>query len=157
MATHLKASRIACKIRQDTRTANLAYNKDKMRRGSRAPKCSILLLAVCGVHMAMLTDAAIMAVDLGSEFLKVSVVKPGRSPFSIVVNEMCASRTLCRRNEFLSDGCTGRMLISRPPFDPCTQLSPILLHFTRPQLIRCTFRASPPTRYRFLPAHALYL
>ena len=34
-----------------------------------------------------------MAVDLGGEFLKVSVVKPGRTPISIVTNEMSKRRT----------------------------------------------------------------
>ena len=45
---------------------------------------------------------AIMAVDLGSEWLKVSVVKPGRSPFSIVVNEMCARSRPSLRNPALA-------------------------------------------------------
>ena len=49
------------------------------------------LLLVLGVCASLgIAQGAIMAVDLGSEWLKVSVVKPGRSPFSIVVNEMCA-------------------------------------------------------------------
>ena len=49
------------------------------------------LLLVLGVCASLgVAHGAIMAVDLGSEWLKVSVVKPGRSPFSIVVNEMCA-------------------------------------------------------------------
>ncbi len=48
----------------------------------------LLVLGVCASLGA--AHGAIMAVDLGSEWLKVSVVKPGRSPFSIVVNEMCA-------------------------------------------------------------------
>jgi len=34
-----------------------------------------------------------MAVDLGGEFLKVSIVKPGRTPISIVTNEMSKRRT----------------------------------------------------------------
>lgn len=34
-----------------------------------------------------------MAVDLGGEFLKVSVVKPGRIPISVVSNEMSKRRT----------------------------------------------------------------
>lgn len=56
----------------------------------RGVRASILLLAICALLGAARIEAAYMAVDLGSEFLKVSVVKPGRSPFSIVVNEMCA-------------------------------------------------------------------
>ena len=48
-----------------------------------------MILALCMLASLGLAHGAIMAVDLGSEWLKVSVVKPGRSPFSIVVNEMC--------------------------------------------------------------------
>jgi hypoxia up-regulated 1 len=36
---------------------------------------------------------AIMAVDLGAEFLKISLVKPGRTPISIVHNEMSKRKT----------------------------------------------------------------
>jgi len=44
---------------------------------------------VLGVVLASSqASAALMAVDLGSEFLKISVVKPGRIPISIVNNEM---------------------------------------------------------------------
>lgn len=35
----------------------------------------------------------LMAVDFGGEFIKVSVVKPGRTPISIVPNEMSKRRT----------------------------------------------------------------
>jgi hypoxia up-regulated 1 len=35
----------------------------------------------------------LMAVDLGGEFLKVSVVAPGRIPISIVINEMSRRKT----------------------------------------------------------------
>ena len=62
-----------------------------MHRGRPAPVGSILMLALCALLGASRVEAAYMAVDLGSEFLKVSVVKPGRSPFSIVVNEMCVA------------------------------------------------------------------
>ena len=49
-----------------------------------------MMFVLCILASLGLSHGAIMAVDLGSEWLKVSVVKPGRSPFSIVVNEMCA-------------------------------------------------------------------
>ena len=41
----------------------------------------------------MVHGGPLMAVDLGGEFLKVSVVKPGRTPISIVTNEMSKRRT----------------------------------------------------------------
>ncbi len=70
------------------------------------------LLLVLGVCASLgVAHGAIMAVDLGSEWLKVSVVKPGRSPFSIVVNEMCALYTA----HMISPACS---LSSR--FIPCS-------------------------------------
>jgi len=44
----------------------------------------LLVLAQC----LLSTYAALMAIDLGSEYIKVCLVKPGRTPISIVVNEM---------------------------------------------------------------------
>ena len=37
------------------------------------------------------SPSALLAVDLGSEWLKASVVAPGRSPISIVLNEVRAA------------------------------------------------------------------
>lgn len=39
------------------------------------------------------SQAALLAVDLGSEFLKVSLVKPGRTPIAVVINEMSKRRS----------------------------------------------------------------
>lgn len=47
------------------------------------------LLLVAAMALALpTTHAALMAVDFGSEFVKVSLVRPGRAPVSIVLNEM---------------------------------------------------------------------
>jgi hypoxia up-regulated 1 len=46
------------------------------------------MLAICSQ-----VQASLMAVDLGSEFIKVSLIKPGRTPISIVVNEMSKRKT----------------------------------------------------------------
>lgn len=46
-----------------------------------------LLLALPACH------AGIMAVDLGAEFLKVALVQPGRTPISIVINEISKRKT----------------------------------------------------------------
>ena len=45
------------------------------------------------LQAALVQCGPLMAVDLGGEFLKVSVVKPGRTPISIVTNEMSKRRT----------------------------------------------------------------
>jgi hypoxia up-regulated 1 len=47
----------------------------------------LVLLIACTAFIST-AQAAVLAVDLGSEFLKVSIVKPGRTPISIVLNEM---------------------------------------------------------------------
>lgn len=53
---------------------------------SKAPKWVVLALVLCSAATAV--QGSLMAIDLGSEFLKVCLVKPGRTPISIVVNEM---------------------------------------------------------------------
>jgi hypothetical protein len=45
------------------------------------------------VQASFVHGGPLMAVDLGGEFLKVSVVKPGRTPISVVTNEMSKRRT----------------------------------------------------------------
>jgi hypoxia up-regulated 1 len=43
------------------------------------------LLLLCSLLVS--AQAALLAVDYGSEWIKASVVAPGRSPISIVLNE----------------------------------------------------------------------
>eukprot|EP00210_Caulerpa_lentillifera_P001908 g1835.t1 len=50
----------------------------------------LLLLIACFIHEL---SAALFAVDLGSEFIKVSLIKPGRVPISIVHNELSKRKT----------------------------------------------------------------
>ncbi|GLI64023.1 hypothetical protein VaNZ11_007184 [Volvox africanus] len=52
-----------------------------MRRG-------VALAVACVALLAQVATAALMSIDLGSEYLKVCLVKPGRTPISIAVNEM---------------------------------------------------------------------
>ncbi|GIL45761.1 hypothetical protein Vafri_2912 [Volvox africanus] len=52
-----------------------------MRRG-------VALAVACVALLAHAATAALMSIDLGSEYLKVCLVKPGRTPISIAVNEM---------------------------------------------------------------------
>ena len=46
------------------------------------------LVAACLVACVVCAGASLVAIDLGSDFLKVALIKPGRTPISIVVNEM---------------------------------------------------------------------
>jgi len=43
-----------------------------------------LCLLACGAT----AHASLLAIDLGSEYFKVCLIKPGRTPISVVVNEM---------------------------------------------------------------------
>ena len=54
---------------------------------------TLLLLAVMLVHLSCSQAAPVMAVDLGSEFLKVSVVKSGKIPIATVLNEASKRKT----------------------------------------------------------------
>lgn len=50
-----------------------------------------LLLPACVLALLLAAWSAtgsMMAVDLGSEFIKVALIKPGRTPIAVVVNEM---------------------------------------------------------------------
>lgn len=48
----------------------------------------ILLLLSASMCFVSLTTANMIAIDLGSEYLKVAAIKPGKVPIQIVVNEM---------------------------------------------------------------------
>lgn len=50
-------------------------------------KCALLAVLVAAIAVSH-ASAALLAVDLGSDFIKVCLVKPGRTPISVVVNEM---------------------------------------------------------------------
>ncbi|EIE21504.1 HSP70-domain-containing protein [Coccomyxa subellipsoidea C-169] len=50
-------------------------------------------LVLCILQITAVCAGPLMAVDFGGEFIKVSVVKPGRTPISIVPNEMSKRRT----------------------------------------------------------------
>lgn len=52
-----------------------------------------LLLALLASQLLVSGLAALIAIDLGSEFLKVSLIKPGRIPISIVSNEISKRKT----------------------------------------------------------------
>lgn len=54
----------------------------------RAAPLLALALAVAVLYAAPAAASASCAVDLGSEFLKVALIKPGKTPIAVVVNEM---------------------------------------------------------------------
>lgn len=51
------------------------------------------LLALIALVLAASATASMIAVDLGSEYLKVSLIKPGRTPIAVVTNEMSKRKT----------------------------------------------------------------
>ena len=52
-----------------------------------------LCICLLGALQPLAQAAPVMAVDYGSDALKVSVVKAGRPPTSIVINELSKRRT----------------------------------------------------------------
>jgi hypoxia up-regulated 1 len=52
-----------------------------------------LLLAVLASQLLLGGLGALVSIDLGSEFLKVALIKPGRIPIAIVANEMSKRKT----------------------------------------------------------------
>ena len=52
-----------------------------------------LAAVLAAAFLLAAAHASMIAVDLGSEFLKVSLIKPGRTPIAIVVNEMSKRKT----------------------------------------------------------------
>lgn len=54
----------------------------------KSSAAGLSLLATVLVCQLLAAQASLLAIDLGSEYLKVCLVKPGRTPISIVVNEM---------------------------------------------------------------------
>jgi len=54
---------------------------------------ALLALAALAALLQAAAAGPLMAIDFGGEFIKVSVVKPGRTPISIVPNEMSKRRT----------------------------------------------------------------
>jgi molecular chaperone DnaK (HSP70) len=78
----------------------------------------------CLVLLAILatTYAALMAVDLGSEFIKISIVKPGRAPVSIVLNEMSKRKTPAQVRNTI---CLGlQVAATRKEMFDCAQMLP---------------------------------
>lgn len=64
------------------------------RRCSSAAVAAAALAALAVLTVAVRpASSALLAIDLGSEFLKLSIVKPGRIPISIVINEMSKRKT----------------------------------------------------------------
>lgn len=59
----------------------------KLPRLGRAAALLLALLAGTAIA-ATASHGSLMSIDLGAEFLKVCLVKPGRTPIAVVVNEM---------------------------------------------------------------------
>ena len=64
-------------------------------RNHRDVLSALVLCSICigGLSNLPKVEASVMAIDLGSEYLKISILKPGRIPISIVTNEMSKRKT----------------------------------------------------------------
>lgn len=65
----------------------------RRRAGPSLPLLAALLAAAAVCAAAVPQVSPVMAIDLGAEFLKLSIVKPGRIPISVVINEMSKRKT----------------------------------------------------------------
>eukprot|EP00898_Chlorokybus_atmophyticus_P000372 jgi/Chlat1/1335/Chrsp118S01754 len=65
----------------------------RLARALTAARCSPLLLLLVLAGIVCCAHGAVLGIDLGSEFIKVSIVKPGRAPVGIVTNEMSKRKT----------------------------------------------------------------
>ena len=57
---------------------------------------SFVVAALAVLALAATSNALVIGVDLGTEFMKVALVKPGR-PFEIVLNGFSKRKTTARR------------------------------------------------------------
>lgn len=131
-----------------------------MRRRASLPLLAALLAAAAVGAAAVPQVSPVLAIDLGAEFLKLSIVKPGRIPISIVINEMSKRKTpalvafvdgdrlvgeeAAAVASRYPDRVYGRLLdlLGRPADDP--QLSAMLKASYRPySLERAPNRTSP--------------
>ncbi|CAD7703207.1 unnamed protein product [Ostreobium quekettii] len=65
------------------------------RRSGRPPAwIPGTLCLLCLMAQLAATSGALFAVDVGTEYMKVSLIKPGREPISIVTNEMSKRKTV---------------------------------------------------------------
>ena len=63
-----------------------------MARPVKGTRWLYVLLWLCFLQLSRVSAGPVMAVDLGGEFLKVSLVRPGR-PVSIAINEFSKRKT----------------------------------------------------------------
>lgn len=121
---------------------------------------SFMLCLLCAVAVA--SPTSFFAIDLGSEYLKVSVVKPGKIPISIVVNELSKRKTPALVGHVDGQRVIGeeaasllarypdkifsrlRDLLGRPPSDPAIQ-SLFLDHPGRPYTLETANNRSTST------------
>lgn len=100
-----------------------------------------VLLLGCSSHASM------MAVDLGSEFMKVSLIKPGKTPISIVVNEMSK-----RKSPALVGVVKGERLLGEEAFSMSVRYPDSIFTRVRDLLGK---PANDPALHQLLQAHSL--
>lgn len=85
-----------------------------------------LLVITSFALLAHITSAALMSIDLGSEYLKVCLVKPGRTPISIAVNEMSK-----RKSPALVGIVNGERLLGEEAFSFAVRYPESIIHRAR--------------------------
>ena len=83
---------------------------------------SVALCALCALCAG--AHGAVMGIDLGGEFLKASLVAPGRTPIAITLNEVSKRKTTAAVSFFNDERAIGEPandLMPRSPTDVATR------------------------------------
>nr|QBY35573.1 heat shock protein 70G [Dunaliella salina] len=110
-------------------------------------RSTMLLATAVIMFLANAANASMMSVDLGSEYLKVALIKPGRTPISIVVNEMTR-----RKSPALVGVVNGERLLGEEAFSLSVRYPDSIYTRIRDLLGK---PASDPSLHRMLQAQSL--
>lgn len=84
----------------------------------RARSAVLALVALTAVAFAAVARAAVIGIDAGGEFLKVSLVAPGRVPIGIAVNEISKRKTTAAVSFYNAERQVGESAMDFMPRSP---------------------------------------
>ena len=76
------------------------------------------LAALAVLCCADAAHSAVLGIDYGSEFIKVSIVAPGRTPISIVINEISKRKSTAAVSFTDGRDGTAQSIARRPRYHP---------------------------------------
>jgi len=121
---------------------------------SRVARLALFLALVASALSA--ARAAVIGVDLGGEYLKVSLVAPGRTPIAITLNEVSKRKTTAAVSFVNGERAVGEPandMMPRSPGDVATRARDALVSAVRAHVASTpgeTSSASPSPRPQFV-------